>query len=45
MIALTALMAYEAMGRHAERAASAAGIVLILFALTVLSGGGLAGPP
>ena len=39
MVALTALMAYEAMGRHAGRAASGAGIVLILVALNVLSGG------
>jgi predicted metal-binding membrane protein len=38
MAALTLLMVYEATGRHGERAASAAGIVLLLAALTTLSG-------
>ena len=37
MVALTALMVYEANGRHGERAASAAGIVLLLAGLTALS--------
>jgi predicted metal-binding membrane protein len=38
MGALTLLMVYEATGRHGERAATAAGVVLLLAALTVLSG-------
>ncbi|MGH2489318.1 MAG: DUF2182 domain-containing protein [Candidatus Limnocylindria bacterium] len=40
MAALAAVMAYEAMGRHGSRAASAVGTVLVGFAgLVVLSGG------
>jgi predicted metal-binding membrane protein len=38
MAALTGLMVYEATGRHGGRAASVAGIVLLLAGLTVLSG-------
>jgi hypothetical protein len=38
MIALTALMVYETAGRHGRRAASAAGIVLLLAGLTALAG-------
>jgi predicted metal-binding membrane protein len=38
MAALTLLMVYEATGRHGERVATAAGAVLLLAALTVLSG-------
>ena len=38
MVALTAVMLYEATGRHGQRAASAAGVGLILAALTVLLG-------
>ena len=38
MVALTAVMAYEATGRRGHRAAAAAGVVLILAALTVLAG-------
>lgn len=38
MAALTVLMVYEATGRHGHRAATAAGIVLILASLTTLSG-------
>lgn len=38
MAALTALMAYETRGRHGHRAATAAGIVLLLAALTTVSG-------
>jgi predicted metal-binding membrane protein len=38
MGALTTLMVYEATGRHARRAASVAGIVLVLAAVTTLSG-------
>jgi predicted metal-binding membrane protein len=38
MAALTLLMAYEATGRHGERAATAAGVVLLLAALATLSG-------
>jgi predicted metal-binding membrane protein len=38
MLAVTLLMVYEATGRHGERAAIAAGVVLLLAALTVLSG-------
>jgi hypothetical protein len=36
-VALTLLMVYEATGRHGERAASIAGVVLLLAGLTVLS--------
>ena len=38
VVALTALMLYEATGRHGQRAASAAGLTLILAAVAVLSG-------
>ena len=38
MVALTALMVYEATGRHGQRAASAAGVALILAALATVSG-------
>ena len=38
MAALSVLMAYEATGRHGKRAATVAGIGLLLAALTVLSG-------
>lgn len=38
MAALTVLMLYEATGRHGPRAATAAGIILLMAALTVLSG-------
>jgi len=38
MVALTALMIYEATGRHGQRAASIAGVALILAALAALSG-------
>ena len=38
VVALTALMLYEATGRHGQRAASAAGLTLILTAVAVLSG-------
>ncbi|HEV8281314.1 MAG TPA: DUF2182 domain-containing protein [Candidatus Limnocylindrales bacterium] len=38
MAALTILMVYEATGRNGERVATAAGVVLLLAALTVLSG-------
>jgi predicted metal-binding membrane protein len=38
MAALALLMLYEATGRHGERAATAAGVALLLVALTVLSG-------
>jgi predicted metal-binding membrane protein len=37
MVALTALMGYEATGRHGQRAASVAGVGLILAAVTALS--------
>jgi predicted metal-binding membrane protein len=37
MAALTLLMVYEAIGRHGERAASVAGVVLVLAALTALN--------
>ena len=37
MAALTLLMVYEAIGRHGERAASGAGVVLLLGALTALN--------
>ncbi len=37
MVALTLLMVYEATGRHGERAASIAGVILLLAGLTVLS--------
>lgn len=37
MAALTVLMVYEAIGRHGERAASVAGVVLLLAALTALN--------
>jgi predicted metal-binding membrane protein len=36
MVALTAVMVYETSGRHGRRAASGAGITLLLVALTVL---------
>jgi predicted metal-binding membrane protein len=38
MAALTVLMLYEATGRHGPRAATAAGIILLMATLTVLSG-------
>ncbi len=38
MVALTALMVYEATGRHGERAASVAGYALIMAAVAALSG-------
>jgi len=37
MAALTVLMIYEAIGRHGERAATVAGVVLLLAALTALN--------
>jgi len=37
MAALTLLMTYEAIGRHGERAATLAGIALLLSALTALN--------
>lgn len=37
MAALTLLMVYEVIGRHGERAASVAGVVLLLAALTALN--------
>ena len=37
MVALTGLMVYEATGRHGHRAATGAGVVLLLAALTALS--------
>ena len=37
MVALTLLMVYEAIGRHGERAATVAGVVLLLSALTALN--------
>ena len=39
VLALTVLMRYEATGRHGQRAASVAGLTLILAAVAVLSGG------
>ena len=39
VIALAVLMLYEATGRHGQRAASCAGLTLILAAVAVLSGG------
>lgn len=44
MVALTAVMVYETAGRHDQRAASAAGVALILAALAVLSGVPAGGP-
>jgi len=38
MAALTALMVYEVSGRHAGRAVSASGLVLLLIALGTLTG-------
>jgi predicted metal-binding membrane protein len=38
MVALTAVMTYEATGRHGPRAASIAGVVLVLAALATLTG-------
>jgi predicted metal-binding membrane protein len=38
MAALTVLMVYEARGRHGQSAAAAAGIILLLAALTIVSG-------
>jgi predicted metal-binding membrane protein len=38
MVALTALMVYEVTGRHGQRAASIAGVALILAALATVSG-------
>lgn len=38
MVALTAVMVYETTGRHGQRAASAAGLVLLLAGLALLSG-------
>ena len=38
MVALTALMVYEATGRDGQRAASIAGVALILAAVAALSG-------
>ena len=43
MVALTALMVYEATGRHGQRVASAAGVALLLAALAALSGVSVAG--
>ncbi len=43
MVALTAVMVYETTGRHGQRAAAAAGVVLILAALTALSGNSAGG--
>ena len=37
MAALTLLMVYEAIGRHGARAASVAGVVLLLAAVAALS--------
>jgi predicted metal-binding membrane protein len=37
MVALTGVMAYETMGRHGQRAAPVAGVVLVLLALLVAS--------
>jgi predicted metal-binding membrane protein len=37
MLALTSLMVYEVSGQHGERVANAAGVVLLLAALTVVS--------
>jgi cytochrome b561 len=42
MIALTLVMVYETTGRHGQRAASAAGIALVLLALVVAISGLLA---
>ena len=44
MVALTAVMVYETIGRHGQWAASAAGVALILAALTVLPGASAGGP-
>jgi len=38
MAALTALMVYEVGGRHATRAVSVSGVVLLLIALATLTG-------
>jgi predicted metal-binding membrane protein len=43
MVALTAIMVYEVTGRHGQRAASAAGVALILAALTILLGASAGG--
>ena len=42
MIALTALMTWQVIGRDGSRATMFAGVVLLLAALSVLSGGGVA---
>jgi predicted metal-binding membrane protein len=42
MAALTGVMVYEATGRHGQRVARAVGIMLVLAALSVLSGTGVA---
>ena len=44
MVALTALMVYEATGRHGQRAASVAGVALILAAIATVSGVAVGGP-
>jgi Predicted metal-binding integral membrane protein (DUF2182). len=36
MVALTALMVYEATGRYGQRAASAVGLLLVVFAAAIL---------
>ncbi|MDO8484275.1 MAG: DUF2182 domain-containing protein [Candidatus Limnocylindrales bacterium] len=36
MVALTAVMVYETAGRHGQRAAAAVGVLLLLFAATIL---------
>ena len=38
MVALTVLMVYEVRGRHAARAVSISGVVLLLMALGTLTG-------
>ena len=45
MVALTGVMSYETMGRHGQRAALVAGVVLVLLALVVASSGSGAMPP
>jgi predicted metal-binding membrane protein len=44
MVALTGLMVYEATGRHGQRAASLAGMALILAAIATLTGVAVGGP-
>ncbi len=38
MAALTGVMVYEAVGRHGRRLSTAVGVILLLVALSVLSG-------